>query len=80
MNPNKYICDCGHRGTVDDRLEIKDPRYPTHSWWACPGCMDIGDMSGACEVDDCWEETTCGFVAKSGVYVQTCGKHMRELE
>ena len=76
---SKYICEtrrCGWRGQEGQILKGPNPFDAEETVYGCPDCKCVGTLIGACEIEGCWQESTCGFPTPEG-YLRTCGKHSR---
>ncbi len=46
--------------------------------YACHKCKDTESITGVCEIDKCWEESTCGWNTLDG-YKSLCSNHRKKL-
>ena len=78
----KYVCTgrrCSWRGALNEWLTAPNPFDPTDTLYGCPACKRVDSIQQACEIDGCFELSTCGTPTKDGGYIRTCGKHMPKV-
>jgi len=76
---DKGICrECGSRIELKDVLKAKNPFDEKEAIIGCPVCKSVDSIDTSCQVEGCWNLTTCGTPTKNG-YMHVCGKHFIEL-
>lgn len=80
MKKYKVKCSesyCHWHGFDDELLRGENPFDKDEFIFGCPKCKGINTDLAACEIENCWEEVSCGYSTKEGTYIQTCRKHYK---
>jgi hypothetical protein len=70
---DKWKClECG--AIFTEYLSAPNPFDAEDIICACPECKTVEKIVGACDVDGCKNESSCGWSSSNG-YRRTCHKH-----
>ncbi len=69
---------CNWTGYNNQLLSAQNPFEQDEIMYACPKCRDTENITGVCEIDKCWEESTCGLNTLDG-YKRLCCNHRKKF-